>query len=71
MSMLSSGLRSRDIIDRKAVENAIVIVYAMGGSTSQPPIPPLLSLSIRTLLLLVPSVARGVDTFALSSSHLF
>ena len=35
MSMLSSGLRSRDIIDRKAVENAIVIVYAMGGSTSE------------------------------------
>ena len=51
--MLQSLLfRSLDIIDRKAVENAIVIVYAMGGSTSQPPIPPPLSLSVLFLLLL-------------------
>ena len=34
MSMLKSGLRSRDIVTRKAVENAVVIVYAMGGSTN-------------------------------------
>lgn len=34
MSMMKSGLHSRDIISRKAIENAIVVVYAMGGSTN-------------------------------------
>jgi dihydroxy-acid dehydratase len=33
-SMLRSGLRSRDIMTRKALENAIVVVYALGGSTN-------------------------------------
>ncbi len=34
MSMLKSGLRSRDIITRKAIENSIVVVYSLGGSTN-------------------------------------
>ena len=34
MSMLKSGLRSRDILTRKAIENAIVVVYSLGGSTN-------------------------------------
>lgn len=34
MSMLKTGLHSRDIVTRKAIENAIVVIYAMGGSTN-------------------------------------
>lgn len=33
-SMMRSGLRSRDIITRKALENSIVVIYALGGSTN-------------------------------------
>lgn len=34
MAMLKAGLRSRDIITRKSIENSIVVVYALGGSTN-------------------------------------
>eukprot|EP00536_Pseudo-nitzschia_multiseries_P013718 jgi/Psemu1/212498/e_gw1.603.22.1 len=34
MSMMKNGLHSRDIITRKALENAIAIVFALGGSTN-------------------------------------
>jgi len=33
-AMMRSGLRSRDIITRKALENAIIVIYALGGSTN-------------------------------------
>lgn len=34
MSMMKNGLRSRDIITRKALENAIAVIFALGGSTN-------------------------------------
>jgi len=33
-TMLKSGLSSRDIVTRKSLENAISVVYALGGSTN-------------------------------------
>ena len=33
-AMMRAGIRSRDILTRHAIENAIVVVYAMGGSTN-------------------------------------
>lgn len=34
MSMLKAGLSSRKIVTRRAIENAVTVVYAMGGSTN-------------------------------------
>ena len=34
MAMLRSKLRARDIITRKSIENAVTVVFALGGSTN-------------------------------------
>ena len=34
MAMLRSKLRARDIVTRKSIENAVTVVYALGGSTN-------------------------------------
>lgn len=33
-SMLKQGIKARDIITRKSMENAVMVVYALGGSTN-------------------------------------
>jgi hypothetical protein len=33
-NMLRLGLRARDIITKKSLENAVVVFYALGGSTN-------------------------------------
>ena len=34
MAMLRSKLRARDIVTRKSIENAVTVVFALGGSTN-------------------------------------
>ena len=34
MAMLRSKLRARDIVTRKSIENAVAVVFALGGSTN-------------------------------------
>ena len=34
MAMLRSRLRARDIVTRKSIENAVTVVFALGGSTN-------------------------------------
>ena len=34
MAMLRSKLRARDIVTRKSIENAVIVIFALGGSTN-------------------------------------